>query len=233
MPSIPEAFATAIQHHRVGRLREAETIYRQIVASDPNHHDAWHLLGLIASQVGNLQNGVECIQRALTLRPDWPEAHFNLGNNWKRQGKVDIAIACYQRALQLKPDFADAHNNLGLAWREHEDLEQAAATQPHRVSTIQPAADGDVGHREATVGDLRRGVGEERRRAHAGLRQPEAVMAEEQRRPGAAGSEDGAGPDAAFLGDDTTDLARLGVEATHGALLMDRGAAAVVASSPA
>ena len=127
MPAIPEALAIAIQHHRVGRLREAETIYRQILASDPNHHDAWHLLGLIASQVGDHQNGVECIQRALTLRPDWTEAHFNLGNNWKRQGKLDLAIACYQRALQLKPDFADAHNNLGLAWREHEDLEQAAA----------------------------------------------------------------------------------------------------------
>ena len=102
-------------------------IYRQILASDPNHHDAWHLLGLIASQVGNHQNGVECIQRALTLRPDWPEAHFNLGNTWKGQGKLDLAIACYQRALQLKPDFADAYNNLGLAWREHEDLEKAAA----------------------------------------------------------------------------------------------------------
>ncbi len=127
MPAIPEALAIAIQHHRVGRLREAETIYRQILASDPNHHDAWHLLGLIASQVGDHQNGVECIQRALTLRPDWTEAHFNLGNNWKRQGKLDLAIACYQRALQLKPDFADAHNNLGLAWREHGDLEQAAA----------------------------------------------------------------------------------------------------------
>ncbi len=64
MPTILEALAIAIQHHRVGRLREAETIYRQILASDPNHHDAWHLLGLIASQVGNHQNGVECIQRA-------------------------------------------------------------------------------------------------------------------------------------------------------------------------
>jgi protein O-GlcNAc transferase len=127
MPAIPEALAIAIQHHRVGRLREAETIYRQILASDPNHHDAWHLLGLIASEVGDHQKGVECIQRALTLRPDWAEAHFNLGNNWKRQEKLDLAIACYQRALQLKPDFADAHNNLGLAWREHEDLEQAAA----------------------------------------------------------------------------------------------------------
>ena len=53
MPTIAEALAIAIQHQRAGRLRESETIYRQILAADPNHHDAWHLLGLIACQVGN------------------------------------------------------------------------------------------------------------------------------------------------------------------------------------
>ncbi len=127
MPTIPEALAIAIEHHRVGRLRESETIYRQILAADPNHHDAWHLLGLIACQVGKYQAGVECIQRALTLRPDWALAHFNLGNAWKDQGKLDLAIACYQRALQLKPDYAEVHNNLGLAWRDHGDLDKAVA----------------------------------------------------------------------------------------------------------
>ncbi len=127
MPTIPEALAIAIQHHRVGRLQEAETIYRQILASEPNHHDAWHLLGLIACRAGNYQGGVECIQRALTLRPDWAVAHFNLGNAWRDQRKLDLAIACYQRALQTDPDFAEAHNNLGLAWRQLGDLEVAAA----------------------------------------------------------------------------------------------------------
>ena len=73
MPTIPEALAIAIEHQRVGRLRQSETIYRQILAADPNHHDAWHLLGLIASQVGHYQAGAECIQRALALRPDWAE----------------------------------------------------------------------------------------------------------------------------------------------------------------
>jgi predicted O-linked N-acetylglucosamine transferase (SPINDLY family) len=127
MPTIPEALAIALEHHRVGRLPEAETIYRQILAADPDHHDAWRLLGLIACQVGKHQAGVECIQRALTLRPDWALAHFDLGNAWKDQGKLDEAMACYQRALQLKPDYAEAHNNLGLAWRDRGDLDQAVA----------------------------------------------------------------------------------------------------------
>ncbi len=127
MPTIPEALATAIQHQRAGRLRVAETIHRRILAADPDQPDAWHLLGLIASEAGNQQAGVECIQRALLLRPEWAEAHFNLGNTWKNQGKLDLAIASYQRAVQLKPDYGEMHNNLGLAWRDHGDLDEAVA----------------------------------------------------------------------------------------------------------
>jgi protein O-GlcNAc transferase len=141
MPTIPEALAIALEHHRAGRMRESEAIYRQILAADPNQPDAWHLLGLIASQVGRHQDGVECIQRALRLRPDWAEAHFNLGNAWKDQGKLDQAIACYQRALQLKPDYAEMHNNLGLAWRDHGALDQAVTSHDHENFEIYCYAD--------------------------------------------------------------------------------------------
>ncbi len=127
MPTIAEALAIAVQHHQAGRLREAEAIYRQILAAYPDHHDAWHLLGLIACAIGEHQAGVECIRRALALKPDWAEAHFNLGNAWKEQGKLDLAVACYQSAVQQKSNFAEAHNNLGLAWRGRGDLDQAEA----------------------------------------------------------------------------------------------------------
>ena len=107
MPTIPEAFAIALRHHQAGRLHEAESIYRQILGADLNHHDAWHLLGVIQCQDGKHQAGVECIRRALAHRPNWAEAHYNLGNAWKDLGRLDETVECYQRALQLKPDYAD------------------------------------------------------------------------------------------------------------------------------
>jgi len=127
MLSIPEALVMAIQHHQAGRLHEAEPIYRQILAADSNHPDAWHLLGVIAYQDGKHQAGVECIQRALAHRPDWAEAHYNLGNAWKIRGKLDEAVASYQRALQLKPDYAAAHNNLGNVFKDQGKLDEAVA----------------------------------------------------------------------------------------------------------
>ena len=50
MAIIPEALATAIQHHQSGRLQSAEQIYRRILAIEPDHADAIHLLGVICTR---------------------------------------------------------------------------------------------------------------------------------------------------------------------------------------
>ena len=125
MATIPEALAIALQHHQAGRLQAAEQIYRQILALQPNHADAWHLLGVINAQTGNHQLAVDYIYRALRLKPDWAEARNSLGNALKDQGKLEEAVACYRRALELKPDFAQAQNNLGIALRDQGKLDEA------------------------------------------------------------------------------------------------------------
>ena len=137
MLTIPEALDMAIQHHEAGRLHEAEPICRQILAADPNHHDAWHLLGIIAYQDGRHQAGVECIQRALAHRPNWAEAHYNLGNAWMIRGNLDEAVASYQHALQLKPDFAEAHNNLGNTLKDQGKLDHAVVCYQYALQ-LQP-----------------------------------------------------------------------------------------------
>ena len=67
MATISEALAIAIQHHQAGRLQAAEQIYRQILAVEPNHADAIHLLGVIAHQVGKHEIAVEYIERAIAV----------------------------------------------------------------------------------------------------------------------------------------------------------------------
>ena len=89
MATISEALAIAIQHHQAGRLQAAEQIYRQILAVEPNHADAWHLLGVIASQLGKHEMAVEYIGRAIALNGNVAAVHYNLGNALMHQGKLE------------------------------------------------------------------------------------------------------------------------------------------------
>jgi len=113
--TIPEAFQIAVQRHQAGQFAEAETIYRQILAAQPNHAGALHLLGAVASQVGRHEHAVEWISRAIGVNPNDPFAHYSLGEAYRMIGRLDDAAAGYRRAIQLKSDYPEAHNSLGVA----------------------------------------------------------------------------------------------------------------------
>ena len=127
MATVSEALAIAIQHLQAGRLQAAEQIYRQILAIQPNHADAIHLLGVIASQVGKHEVAVEYIQRAIGLEGNAAAFHFHLGEAYRALRRFPEAVACYRRALDLEPDLAEAHNNLGNSLKEQGKLDEAVA----------------------------------------------------------------------------------------------------------
>jgi tetratricopeptide (TPR) repeat protein len=109
------AFSGALHLHQSGRFADAERAYRQILAANPNHVDALHMLGVLAKQAGHLDAALELIGRATQLNPGFAEAHFNLGGVFNQKGMVDRAIEAFRRAVQLKPDFAEAYFSLGFS----------------------------------------------------------------------------------------------------------------------
>ncbi|MGO8744451.1 MAG: tetratricopeptide repeat protein [Thermoguttaceae bacterium] len=128
MATTAELLAIAVQHHQAGRLQAAERMYRQILAVEPNHADALHLLGVIARQAGKHEVAVKYIGRAIALNANAAFFHTSLGNALMEQGKLEEAVACYRRALELKPDDAATHNNLGNAFKAQGKLEEAVAS---------------------------------------------------------------------------------------------------------
>jgi tetratricopeptide (TPR) repeat protein len=97
--SVQKVIDLAAQHHKEGRLSQAETIYQQILQSDPNQPIALHLLGVIAHQTGKNDVAVDLITRAIAIDPDLAEAHSNLGTALRGLGKLEEAVTSYHKAL--------------------------------------------------------------------------------------------------------------------------------------
>jgi predicted O-linked N-acetylglucosamine transferase (SPINDLY family) len=121
---------------QAGRLADAAAVFRQILAVQPVHADALHLLGLVAYYEGNYNAAVDLIMAALTHHTS--EIFYgNLGNAFAGQGKRAAAIECFRQAIALKPDYIQAHNNLGNQLREQGNF--ADAVQSFRtVISLQP-----------------------------------------------------------------------------------------------
>ena len=111
-----------------GRLHEAEQIYRQVLAVEPNQVEALILLGEIVEQQGNLDAAIACWRRVVELEAGlravrittwaWPARHKAI---WTRPSPATGG------RLELSPDYAEAHNNLGVAFKERGNLDAAIA----------------------------------------------------------------------------------------------------------
>ena len=133
----------ALAHHRAGDLARAEAIYRQVLAQDPNHTDALHLLGAVAHQVGRNEDAVELISRAIRLRPTVPEYHTNLGEALVAMGRVAEGMASYRTAIRVQPRFMQPYNNLAvvLLWQNkpgeaEKVLREALGVEPDNASVL-------------------------------------------------------------------------------------------------
>lgn len=124
---IPAKLQQALELHQQGKLPQARTLYQQIVALQPRHFVALHLLGVSYSQAGNPQKALDLIDSAIAIKPDYAEACSNRGNALRDLGQADAALASYDRAIAIKPDYAEAHYNRANALRDLNRLDAALA----------------------------------------------------------------------------------------------------------
>lgn len=118
--------ATALDAHQAGRLADAIAAYQAILAHQPNHPDALHLLGTARHQCGDHEAGAELIRRAIDAHHENGDFHNSLGVVLEAMGDLDRAAESYQTALAHDPNLAKAHYNLGSVRQRQGDLAAAA-----------------------------------------------------------------------------------------------------------
>jgi protein O-GlcNAc transferase len=106
-------FNEGLAHHQAGRLVEAEKAYRRVLAAQPDHADALHLLGVLAIQSGRPDIAVELIGQALRQAGANVGYLSNLALAKRQVGRFSEALEHLDRALILAPGHFEAVANRG------------------------------------------------------------------------------------------------------------------------
>jgi Flp pilus assembly protein TadD/SAM-dependent methyltransferase len=132
-----DAFVAAVRHHQAGQFAEADRLYAQVLAAEPQHVHALHLSGSLAHATGRNEEAVALIGRAIALNGEVPDFHYNLGLALWALNRREEASRHWTRAVKLNPNFAQARLNLGNALREERRFLEAIA-QHSALVQLQP-----------------------------------------------------------------------------------------------
>jgi Tfp pilus assembly protein PilF len=107
-PDFGKAFFNRAQaHRRLGDLDAALADYRQGLSLETQDAAAQFAFGEFLVALRRPQEALEPLQRAATLRPDWPHAHVRLALTLRMLRRPLDAIAAFDRALVLNPGDAE------------------------------------------------------------------------------------------------------------------------------
>jgi tetratricopeptide (TPR) repeat protein len=120
--------ALAQSEQLAGRLAEAVSAYRKVLAVRPDLAEAHNNLANVLEQQGEFDAAVTHYKHALDLKPSLFRAHNNLARVFRRQGQLDQAATHFKRSLALSPDFAEVHKDLGNVLRTQGKLDEAVAS---------------------------------------------------------------------------------------------------------
>jgi predicted O-linked N-acetylglucosamine transferase (SPINDLY family) len=113
-PLLEGAFA----HADAGRLAEAESVFRAVLALDPLRHEPFLGLGMLALSVQNYEAARDLLAHALRLAPASARCHYVLGRLARAQDDRDGAERWYRRAVERDPRLTPGWISLGIVLRE-------------------------------------------------------------------------------------------------------------------
>ncbi len=131
-------FQNAVALHQSGQWDAARSGYAQLLAQDPSHSDALHLLGVLACQNAEHARAADLMTQAIAIAPQQADYHYNLGIALQALGRLHDAVASYDRAIALQARYANAHTNRGNALHALGQFDAALASHQQALA-LDPA----------------------------------------------------------------------------------------------
>lgn len=98
-----------------GMYRDVFSLYETTLARNPSSWVAQLNLGTALDDAGRPAESLPHLQRALELKPNFPETLNSLGSVLNQLGRSPEALPLLEQAVQIQPRFAGAHNTLAVA----------------------------------------------------------------------------------------------------------------------
>ncbi|MDJ0556617.1 MAG: FkbM family methyltransferase, partial [Microcoleaceae cyanobacterium MO_207.B10] len=131
-------FQTALNLQKESKLKEAESIYIDILKSDPNHVASLINLGLIEQTRGKLDEATQFYKYAFSLDQNNISLLYLLAKITQELNQLDEAIIYWERLVTLKPDSAlEFYGNIGNSLVQQGRFDQAL-NYFHRALEISP-----------------------------------------------------------------------------------------------
>jgi tetratricopeptide (TPR) repeat protein len=110
-----------------GEYGQAFHAYYTVLDREPEHPQAFFLLGCLYGETGNMTGACRCLERAVSLAPRVGGYWAALGYAWQALGETRRALGGYERAARLEPKDPAVWNALGLLYAEEGELRKSVA----------------------------------------------------------------------------------------------------------
>lgn len=133
-------YLAAISHHRAGQLAQAESLYQQVLKTNPKHADALHMLGVVYYQTNRAEQAVNVISQALAINPKNTDYLNHYALSLRAANQPEAAIKSFQQAVLLQPKDLDIQFNLANTLLTLNRFEEAAGYY-RRILRVMPKND--------------------------------------------------------------------------------------------
>ena len=108
--TIEQALQKAVEAHKVGKLQDADRLYRAILAAQPKHPDANHNLGVLAVSLDKTELALPLFKTALETNPSQGQFWISYVDALIKTNQLDIAksVIAQGRKMGLVGDVFDA-----------------------------------------------------------------------------------------------------------------------------
>jgi CheY-like chemotaxis protein len=114
------------------KFTEALAAFNKALEIDDKLPYVWNDRGLCYREIGDNNNALKSLSRAVELAPDNPELLFNLGATLEKIGVqnlsnkyLDSAIQTFKMVTNQMPNNADAWNHIGICYKEMGQIEES------------------------------------------------------------------------------------------------------------